>query len=102
MWRGTFPCSSLYDSQSGLLALKETVSVYEVSKGSLADGVLKSGDVLVSATFGEKTVEITRQHHIIDMMLDIRVGDTVSFKILRDGVEKIVNITITKDCLTAY
>ena len=61
-----------------------------------------TGDVLVSATLNGNTTEITRQYHIIDMMLDVRVGDVVTLNILRGGEEKIVSITITEDCLTAY
>ena len=77
-------------------------SVYEVSSGSFADGILQAGDILVSATVGDSTTEITRQYHIIDMMLDVRVGDVVTLKILRAGEEKTVSITITEDCLMEY
>ena len=76
--------------------------MYEVSSGSLADGVLQAGDVLVSATVGGNTTDITRQYHIIDMMLDVRVGDLVTLKILRADEEKTVSITITEGCLTEY
>ena len=96
----TSDSKSVYNSTTGLISIEETVSVYEVSSGSLADGVLKSGDVLVSATVNDNTTEITRQHHVIDMMLDVRVGDVVTFNILRDGEEKSVSITITEGCLT--
>ena len=98
----TSDSKAVYDSTTGLVSIEETVSVYEVSAGSLADGVLQTGDILVSATVDESTFEITRQYHIIDMMLYVRVGDTVVFKILRGGEEKTVSIVITEDCLTAY
>ena len=93
---------AVYDSQTGLLSVQETVSVYEVNKGSLADGVLQNGDILVSITVNGQTTAITRQYHIIDMMLDVRVGDVVAISILRDGESKTVELTITEDCLTAY
>ena len=93
---------AVYDSTTGLISIKETVSVYEVSSGSLADGVLQAGDVLVSANINGNTTEITRQYHIIDMMLNVRVGDVVTLKILRGGEEMTVSITITEECLTAY
>ena len=44
----------------------------------------------------------SRQYHVIDMMLDVRVGDTVAFTILRDGKKMTVNIDITEDCLAEY
>ena len=93
---------AIYDSEKGTIYIEETVSVYEVSKNSLADGALMASDVLVSATLNGETTEITRQYHIIDMMLDVRVGDVVTLHILRAGEEKTVSITITEDCLTAY
>ena len=76
--------------------------MYEVTEGSLADGILQAEDVLVSATLNGEVTEITRQYHIIDMMLDVRVGDVVILNILRSGEKKTVSITITEGCLTAY
>ena len=93
---------AVYDSQTGRIGIYETVSVYEVSKGSLADGVLQKGDVLLSATVNGEKTDITRQYHIIDMMLDVRVGDVVALEILRGNEKSTVQITITEDCLTAY
>ncbi|MBE6619169.1 MAG: trypsin-like serine protease [Ruminococcaceae bacterium] len=93
---------AIYDAKTGRISIKETVSVYEISSSSLAEGVLKEGDVLVSAAINGKSTQITRQHHIIDMMLDVRAGDTVTLNILRDGKDLSVDITVTKDCLTAY
>ena len=58
--------------------------------------------MLVSATLNGETTEITRQYHIIDMMLDVRAGDVVTLKILRGGEEMTVSITITEGCLTEY
>ena len=93
---------AVYNSETGSFTIEETVCVYEVSSGSLADGVLQAGDVLVSANINGNTTEITRQYHIIDMMLNVRVGDVVILNILRGGVEMSVSITITESCLTAY
>ena len=98
----TSDSKAVCDSATGLITIEETVSVYDVSEGSLADGVLQADDILVSATVGGNTTHITRQYHVIDMMLDVRAGDVVTFNILRGGEEKSVDITITEDCLTAY
>ena len=91
---------AVYDTESGYLGINETVAVYEVSSDSIASDALVADDVLVSATIGGKTVQITRQYHIIDMMLDVRVGDTVELTVLRGGEEKTVSIKITEGCLT--
>ena len=93
---------AVYDSQTGRFEIKETVSVSEVNANSLSEGILEVGDVLLSVTINDKTTSITRQHHAIDIMLDVRVGDIVTFNILRDGEEKSVSITITEKCLTEY
>ena len=98
----TSDSKAIYDSATGLISIKETVCVYEVSSGSLADGKLRAGDILVSATVKDNTTEITRQYHIIDMMLDVRAGDVVTLQILRGGEEMTVDITVTNDCLTEY
>ena len=98
----TIDSKAVYDAESGYLGIKETVAVYEVSSGSLASDALMAEDVLVSASIGGKTIQITRQYHIIDMMLDVRAGDTVELTVLRGGEEKTVSIKITEGCLTEY
>lgn len=101
----TIQVSSLdtfYDSQSGLFHRIEQISISEITTNSLADGKLKVNDVIKSIKIGEKTVEITRQHHLIDAMLDARVGDEVIFTVERDGEELTVSITIVEGCLTKY
>lgn len=97
---------AVYDAETGYVRIEETVSVYEVSDGSLADGKLQAGDIIVSAEVNGKTVTVTRQYHVIDLMLGVRVGDTVSIKVKRsesgETAEKTVDIVITADCITEY
>lgn len=93
---------AVYDASTGLVTVEETVTVYEVVPGSLAASVLRTGDVLISATLNGETKNITRQHHVIDLMLDARAGDTVSLRILRGGTETTVSVTVTQACITEY
>lgn len=93
--------SAVYDDQTGAIAIRETVEIYEVSPGQIGS-VFQPGDVLVSATLNGKTKDITRQHHVIDLMLTAYPGDTATFTVLRDGVETVLSVTVTEDCLTAY
>ena len=93
---------SVYDEETGIIKQAEQVIAMETTEGALADGVFKSEDIIKSITIGDKTVKVTRRHHLIDTMLDARVGDKVYFNIIRGGKEKTVSITITEDCLTAY
>ena len=94
--------STEYDTEKGVLRRVEEISVYEVTAGGLGDGMLLKNDVVKSITIGDKTISVTRQHHLIDAMLDVRVGDTVSIVIVRNGTEKIVSTTITESCLVKY
>ena len=98
----TSDSKAVYDENTGRIYIEESVSVYEISEDSLADGVLQTGDVLLCATLNGQIIEITRQYHVIDMMLSVRAGDTVSFTILRGGQQLAVDVTFTEDCLTAY
>ena len=45
---------------------------------------------------------VTRKHHLIDRMLDVRVGDTLTFVVLRGDTEQTVSVTITEADMTAY
>ena len=98
----TSDSKAVYDPSTGIISIEETVSVYEVSEESIAEGILKEGDTFVSSTLNENVTKINRQYDIIDMMLDVRVGNTVNFNIIRDGENINVSITITEDCLTEY
>lgn len=98
----TSALSTSYDSESGTFVKNEEITVYEVSAGGLGEEILKANDMIKSITVGEKTVVITRQYHLIDVMLDVRVGDTVSLVIVRDGTEMTVSTTITEESLAAY
>ena len=94
--------STYYDTQQGILQKLESVIIAEITNGGLADGKLQANDVIKSIKINEKTVDVTRQHHLIDTMLDVRVGDEVVFTVLRNGEEIAVSITIDENCLTAY
>ena len=94
--------STTYDSEKGLLVRCEEISVHEVTTRGIGETVFKAGDVIKSLTVGNKTINITRQYHLTDAMLDVRAGDTISVLIVRDDAEMTVSITITNDCLSEY
>ncbi len=93
---------AVYDASTGLYSIVESICVYEVTSGTIADGALMPNDVLLSATLNGKTVEISRQHHLIDLMLTARVGDSLLIKVLREGAEAPVELIISEDCITEY
>jgi len=93
---------AVINPETGLIGIEEYVSVAEVNEGGLADGVLQAGDVIRSITLGGRTVQVTRQYHVIDAMLDARVGSDVTMEIIRGGETMTVTMTVTEDDLTAY
>jgi len=94
--------STRYDTETGVLVKLEKVIVDSVSNGGLGASILKKDDTVKSITIGGRRVEVTRTYHLIDAMLDVRVGETVYFDIERDGQSHTVSAVITEDCLVAY
>ena len=92
----------MYSSYAQIIKIKEKVGIAEVAKSGIAYGKLEVGDVIKSITIGERTVSVTRSYHVIDAMLDARVGDVVKIGILRGGLEMTVDITITESAISAY
>ena len=97
----TLATSLIYDEETGRVSVLEATGVREVSQGSAADGVLLPGDVFVRAYFEDMTIEVTRQHQIIDLMLLVRAGDTVSYDVIRNGEITRVDVLLTEDSLTS-
>lgn len=90
------------DTELGILTIREKVGVTEVSRGSIGEGIIEVGDIIKSITVGGETKQVTRRYHIIDEMLNARMGDTVTVTVERDGKEISLDIVITKDCILAY
>ncbi len=93
---------TVYDTETGKIHIVERVAVKEITSGSPAASALKAGDVIRSITVGDKTYEVTRIYHIVDIMLNARVGDTVTIAITRGGTDETVSLTITDSALTKY
>jgi serine protease Do len=87
---------TVFESETGRVHKKEGVSVSDITSGSLAEGVLMEGDVIKSITLRGTTYTVDRKHIVIDSMLNARVGDTVTFTVLRGGVEMTLEIEITE------
>lgn len=97
----TIHSKAVYDEETGLLRVVETVVVHSVDTNKLGR-VFEVDDQLLSITVDGQTKVITRQYQLIDTMVTTRPGDVVEFTVLRDGQEKVLQITVTEDCLTAY
>ena len=92
---------AVYEEETGLLRVVETVVVQSVDKNLLGK-VFEVDDQLIAISINGNTKTITRQFQLIDTMVTARPGDVVEFTVLRDGVEQVLTITVTEDCLTAY
>lgn len=92
---------AVYDEATGTLTIVETVEIVDVNASQIG-AIFQVGDVLVSARLNGREKQLTRQYHVIDLMLTARVGDAVEFTVLRDGVETELSLTVTEGCLTAY
>lgn len=94
--------SSAYLTDDGHVKVKETVFISDVSSTGIAYGILKKNDVLVSAKINDKELIITRQHQLIDFLLNARVGDVLYLTVERNDKEITVEIPITKASISEY
>ena len=92
---------AVYDEQTAMVNIVETVSVVAVDETQLGKD-FRVDDQLLSISINGVSKEVSRQYQLIDMMLNARVGDVVTFTVLRGGEQTELSVTITEDCLTAY
>jgi len=82
----------------GILRIKESVAVIEVTSGRPAAGAgtpgvngtrIRVGDVLVSAQLsGRPEIQITRSFQLSDYMYAAKPGDLLTITVLRNGVRR--------------
>ncbi len=81
-----------YNEDTGLMEIREDVSISDVVEDSLADTLgLKIGDIINSIEIvsdrGNVKIDINHTYSLIDAMLLVRVGDSVVFNYTRAGFE---------------
>ena len=75
-------------NEDGTITLYDTVEIQSVTETSIAKGELKAGDILYKVKLaGREEHTICRQFEMIDLLLDARIGDTVTITVLREGKE---------------
>ena len=87
---------AVYDDLTGKAYIEESVSVSAVTSAP-ASGALKTGDVLYSISLNGREQVITRMYMATDLMFGVRKGDTVTFKVYRDGQLVSADITFDRD-----
>jgi serine protease Do len=93
---------AVYDVSTGQMRIEETVTVVEPGANVLGT-VLQAEDVLISfARNDEDPMPITRQHHVIDMMLAVRADDDITVTVLRGGEEIELTVTVQAADMQPY
>lgn len=91
-----------YDTETGKIYKREEIIISSIEENNAVTGILETGDVINSITIDGVKHEVTRVYHVVDSMLNARVGSTVVMNIIRDGVASDVTILITENLLTEY
>lgn len=100
--------SAYMNNTTNLVEIVETIQVYEVADGALAEGSLQAGDQIVSIkiTDSESTVkeeyDVTRLFNVSEILLSARVGDLVYITVKRSGEEITFTMQVTSACMTHY
>lgn len=98
----TVSANAVYDETTGEIKKVESIKISKVEESGAVNGILAVDDIINTITIGNRTVNITRLHHVIDTMLDARVGEKVVFNVTRNGQAMDVEIFITENMLTEY
>ena len=93
---------TVYDAETGKLLKRETVQIQSLTDTSIANGKLEANDIIESITIHGQTYAVNRMHNVVDIMLNARVGDTVTFGIIRGDKKMVVDVKITADALTFW
>ena len=92
---------TVYDTETGKVHKRESVSIAAIEATGIANGALAVGDVINSITIDGVKYDVTRMFVVTDSMLNARVNSVVVINVTRDGVNKDVEIKITEKSLTA-
>ena len=90
----------IVDPETGDVKTAERVEVIDVSFGSAAFGKILVGDYVDSITVDGVTVQVTKMHHITDIMLNARVGSVVSMNITRGDKTLVVDFIVQASSIT--
>ena len=85
---------AVYDGNTMTTRIVEDVVIKSVEEGSLAEGKLQADDIVKSVAINGKERQISRTFHLIDFLINAREGDTITFKVLREVEEQIVEVEV--------
>ncbi len=97
---------SKYNADKGVTEVYEEVQITKVEGGSPFYGKLQSGDIIINMAIGKGTsssftansgmaMKITREHHMLDLLFDARVGDILKLTVRRNGTPTEIYATMS-------
>ena len=91
--------SGMHLDATGKVVVKEKIAISSstISYGTAAYGKLAYGDIIEAVTYKNEKYDITRLHHITDLLITVRKGDSITLHIVRDGVKKEVAIAFNRE-----
>lgn len=85
------------ENENGIIETFYNVVVSEVSAGALAQNSLKAGDVIKSVKINDgETIAVNSVYNLTEHMYKVRLGDSITFNIVRDGNAQSVTVTPTE------
>ena len=99
---------SVFNPETGKISIQETIYVVEATSTNLFGKDIKANDVIKSIQLdGLDKLTVTRQFHVIDYLLQARVGDTGTLIVERENEqgnpqEIALKFTITPSCIANY
>ena len=88
-----------YNTENATLYKRERVAIESIELGSAARNILMRGDLINSITIDGTKYDVNRMFHVVDSMLNARVGSTVVFNVTRGTENLDLTIQITQSML---
>lgn len=86
----------VYDESTGNGGVEEDITVVEITKDSIASKLgLEIDDVLLSFFINDTEYSLDRKYELGDLLLKVRAGDTIKFKVCRDSATTTLDSTYT-------
>lgn len=83
-----------YEDASGIIRTVYTYGVDAVATGSVSEGKVQVGDVLVSVAINDgEAVKIDTSFRAQEYLMNARIGDTIKLTVQRDGSEVVLEFT---------
>ncbi len=96
----TTTSSAVFNQAENRVEIVETILITSVETSSKVYEKLLVGDIVISVDYKGKNYPITRRHMIIDLIMQMDVGETFTTNVNRDGQNVSVSMTITQDIMT--